>query len=35
MDKRTFIRALHELVSLGIIIAERQAEKSSKVTIKI
>ncbi len=35
MDKRTFIRALHELESLGMINVERQAGKSPRVTIKI
>ena len=35
IDKRTFIRALHELENLGMITVERQAGKSPKVTIKI
>jgi len=35
MDKRTFIRALHELESLGMITVERQVGKSPKITTKI
>jgi hypothetical protein len=33
MDKRTFIRALHELENLEMITVERQAGKSPRVTI--